>query len=311
MFARRRAVGPSRGSVRPPAFAGGAYHADPEKLRRWLDEVCLARAPEGGRRRGDIVGLVAPHIDPWRGVEGYARAYGALRDHPSAHVDTYVLLGTSHAPMRRPFALTRRTFATPLGALEVDDERVDELARASRFDPFADEALHDREHSLELQAVFLRHLSGSRPIRIVPILCGLGACPWIGRDPATDPGVESFLVALADVCAGRSVCVVAGADLAHVGPRFGDRAACDEAAREDLAEVDRASLALAAGPSARELFFQLQRDIGTRRVCGLGPMYTLARALRPGARGEVLHYEQTIDPKDGSIVSYGAVGYWA
>jgi hypothetical protein len=53
------------------------------------------------------------------------------------------------------------------------------------------------------------------------------------------------------------------------------------------------------------------RDLETRRVCGLAPIYSMLRALPAGARGSVLHYEQTIDAEDRSVVSHAAVGYFA
>ena len=52
-------------------------------------------------------------------------------------------------------------------------------------------------------------------------------------------------------------------------------------------------------------------DLETRRVCGLAPIYSLLKALPDGARGKALHYEQNVDPDDGSIVSHAAVGFFA
>jgi MEMO1 family protein len=44
-------------------------------------------------------------------------------------------------------------------------------------------------------------------------------------------------------------------------------------------------------------------------VCGLAPMYALLRTMKEGSRGDVLHYEQTVDADDGSIVSHAAVAF--
>jgi len=52
-------------------------------------------------------------------------------------------------------------------------------------------------------------------------------------------------------------------------------------------------------------------DLDQRRVCGLAPIWSLLRTLGPGgAKGRVLHYEQTVDGQDGSIVSHAAVGFY-
>jgi hypothetical protein len=104
--------------------------------------------------------------------------------------------------------------------------------------------------------------------------------------------------------------VVAGADLAHVGPRFGDPSALDALGRERLEQRDAETLDLAVGRDAPGFFRQVAADLGTRRVCGLGPIYTLLRVL-PEARGERLHYDQHVDPDEGSIVSHAALGYYA
>lgn len=300
-------------AVRPAAHAGGAYHDDAGELVRYIEEECLGRAPERAPR-GNVVGLCAPHMDLWRAAAGYGHAYRALGAGLDERVDTFVLLGTSHALMRRPFAVCAKAFATPLGTLEPDREALRELEEGSLFDVREDEYLHKGEHSLEFQAVFLRHALGERgaDARIVPILCGLGDSQARGSDPARDPEAESFLTALRRLVERRAgrVLVVAGADLAHVGPRFGDAGPLDGRGREALRRRDDESIALAVGRDAPGFFRQVAADLGTRRVCGLGPIYTMLRVL-PEGRGERLHYDQCVDPQEGSIVSHTSLAYYA
>ena len=301
-----------RAAVRPASHAGGAYHADPDKLRRYVEGDCLGRA--GKREKNGVArAIIAPHIDPWRGKVGYGHAYAGLGAGLAPDVDTFVLLGTSHAPMREPFALCRKAFDTPFGPLECDAGAVDAIAQSSPFDPFADLFNHKREHSLEFQAVFVKHLVGGRKVRIVPILCGLGESQRTGVSPEKDERAEAFLRAVRAVVARspeRTV-VIAGADLAHVGPRFGDPAAYDENQQKELEKVDRTSLDLAMAGRHGEFFRQVQSDLDTRRVCGLGPIYALLRTMPDGCRGELLHYEQTVDAEEGSIVSHAAMAFWA
>ncbi len=297
--------------VRPASHAGGAYHADPAKLRAYLDDECVAKArpaEHAPRASGRLLGLVAPHIDPWRGAIGYGHAYGAAVAALPEEVDRVVVLGTSHAPMKRPFAFCGKAFDTPLGAVAVDDAALAKLAAAVRFDPYADELAHKREHSIEFQVVCLRHAFGARPLRIVPILAGLGAEQVAGEEP----GYDALFAALGELAEDGRTLLVAGADLAHMGPRFGDPTALDAEARERLRADDLESLALAARKDAGGFWEQVSRDLDTRRVCGLGPMYALLRALGSrGTPGELLHYEQNIDPDEGSIVSFAAMGFYA
>lgn len=325
--------------VREATHAGGAYHDDPKALADYIDVECLGmreRAPSSKRKAhtngattgsattaseappkspknggGKLVGLVAPHIDPWRGARCYGAAYRALAAALSDDADTFVLLGTSHAPMRQPFALCRKTFATPLGAMEADVDAIDAIATACDFDPYADQFNHKREHSLEFQAVFLRHVLGTRRARIIPILAGLGEHQQSGDSPARSRSITRFFDALRKVIDRRNAVVIAGADLAHVGPRFGDARPLDEGARSRLGVIDRDSLARAERLDAEAFWQHVSTDLDTRRVCGLAPMYALLRTLTPGAHGEIRHYEQTVDPEEGSIVSHAAVGFYA
>jgi MEMO1 family protein len=321
--------------VRPATHAGGAYYDGKDQLTRYLDTECLAAArkakPEKPgahgnghhgnghghhptkKTKGHIVGLVAPHIDPWRGALGYGHAYGALGGALSDEADTFVLFGTSHAPMRQPFALCRKAFATPLGAMRVDEVAIDGLARHASFDPYADQFNHKKEHSLEFQVVFLKHLLGDRPARIVPILAGLGRHQAHGTDPGRDDDVVRFLDGVRGLVASRPgrVVVIAGADLAHTGPRFGDPKGYDVDERRDLEERDRASLRHATEVRASAFWGDVVADLETRRVCGLAPIYSLLRTLPDDTKGRALHYEQNVDPDDGSIVSHAAVGFFA
>ncbi|WP_394838032.1 AmmeMemoRadiSam system protein B [Pendulispora rubella] len=347
--------------VRKAAHAGGAYLGEAADLRKYLDEKCLGRATlddlDGHGR--SIVGLVAPHIDPWRGALGYGQAYSALASRLPPEADTFIVFGTSHAPMREPFALCRKTFDTPLGAVSADFEAIDQLAGAARFDPYADQFNHKREHSLEFQVVFLKHLLGEKPIRIVPILAGLGEHQANGGDPSEDTHVEAFLDGVRNLVESRPgrVVLIAGADLAHVGPRFGDAQAMNERERAHLEKTDRESLARAIERDPSAFWEDVARDLDTRRVCGLAPIYALLKSLpaktaslkakvrsanghaktrtngkhagrigngngnglangnghgrgNGAAYAQLLHYEQTVDKEDGSIVSHAGVAFF-
>lgn len=321
--------------VRPASHAGGAYHDDPSKLTSYLDDDCLGRQTSGapaktasqtsqtshtsngatkakdGAIRGRLTGLIAPHIDPWRGAAGYGRSYGTLRDHIAEDVDTFVVFGTSHAPMREPFSICPKAFATPLGNVAVDEDVCRSLASAARFDPHADLFNHKREHSIEFQVLFLKHVLGNRPFRIVPILAGLGRHQAHATDPSKDAEVESFLDALRstiDKSGGRTM-VVAGADFAHVGPRFGDKSAYGVRERNVLEARDRASIAAAESLDAAAFWEHVIEDMDERRVCGLAPIWSMLRVLPGKSRGATVHYEQTIDEDDGSIVSHAGLAF--
>lgn len=299
-------------SVRAASHAGGAYYDDPTELAKYIDTDCLAKAngKKSGATEARLLGLIAPHIDPWRGARCYGEAYTALKKALPKDADTFVLFGTSHAPMREPFSLCRKTFATPLGDVEADLDSIDAIARACDFDPYADQFNHKREHSLEFQAVFLRHLLGTRRARIIPVLAGLGQQQMTGESPTRSKSPMRFFDAVRKVVQDKRAVIIAGADLAHTGPRFGDPRAMNERERATLDKTDRDSLARAVRLDAEAFWEHVASDLDTRRVCGLAPVYSLLQTLDPKAHGEVRHYEQTVDPEEGSIVSHAAVGFY-
>lgn len=305
---------PSRGA----SFAGSAYPGEPKKLEAYIANDCVgarfkAEEPLLEATGAKLRALVLPHIDPWRGARGYGACADALATALPEDARTFVLLGTSHAPMESPFCVCPKAFDTPFGALAAHDDAIARLVRVSRFDPYADLLNHEREHSIEFSSVFLKHAldraGRGREARIVPILCGLGAAQATGEDPRKDPSVAAFLDELRRVVQDEGAVVLAGADLAHVGPRFGDPRASGEGARRVLERRDRESLGLARDGDALGFFRHVVDDRDTRRVCGTGPVYTLLAALDGRAKGRLLYYDQNIDPTEGSIVSHAGLAF--
>src|SRR5207253_1972389 len=213
-----------------------------------------------------------------------------------------------HAGGAYPFALTRKPYETPLGAAAVDVDFVERLSALAGQDCFAAEAAHRSEHSIEFQAVFLRYLfAGRRDVTIVPVLTSFVHEAMVrGRRPEDERRVTRFLDALGETVAasGRRVAFVAGADLAHVGPRFGDAGPVSPQEAARLAVADRAMLEAVTAGDADAFFDDAARDGDARRVCGLSPIWTLLRATG-GAPGVLRRYAQTPDPQ--CVVTFASV----
>jgi AmmeMemoRadiSam system protein B len=310
--ARRRAVEDEfRASpVRAAAHAGRSYPAARAELEAYLTAF-EARADASAQKidepsAGAPVGLVAPHIDFHRGGVAYAHAYGAL---PSSPPELAIVFGTDHNGVRAPFTLTRKDYDTPLGRCATDGELVDALVRSLGGEGklFLDEAHHRKEHSVEFQAVWLRRAYGERTPPILPILCG-SLHHHAAASPMNDPGVRDFLGALGKLVAGRRVLVVAGADLAHVGPRFGDGPMGGEESRREVKTADDDALAACARGDAEGFFSSVGR-IGDRyRICGLSPIYATLALLGGKRAGRLLAYDQCdADEESASFVSIASV----
>ncbi len=292
-----------RAGPRPPTCAGGVYPEEEAILRDQLasffihpdgpgSRVGRSRSGEGARL------LVAPHIDYQRGGPTYAHAYRALE---GCDAELFVVFGTAHASPPHLFTLTRQDYQTPFGPVATDRSVVNALvAELSEEELLADELAHAGEHSCELQLVWLRWALGDRPFRALPVLCSSTSHL---RDPrrATAP----FLDALARATAGRRVCFVASADLAHVGPQYGDLRPPTAGELEALAGEDRTTLAHLEAGDAEAFFRDAVRDEARRRLCGVAPIYAAMRAAGRGA--QILHHGQWSDGTD-SVSFAAAIG---
>jgi hypothetical protein len=304
---------------RPAFLAGRSYDDEPGALAAALGadfDPPAGPGPIGPRRDTRVPGLVTPHIDFNRGGPAYAWAYRALAE--GADADCFIVLGTAHAGLDgHAFAATAKAFDTPFGPLEVDQEVLDAIAGRAPGDLFAAELAHRSEHSIEFQAVWLQYLrqhAGGGERRIVPILASFAhECLVRGESPAGRREVEGVLDAVRSAMATvpRRYCIVAGADLAHVGPRFGDPW---QVGRGELTRVeadDRALLRPVVEANAESFFAEAIRQEDRNRVCGLSPIYALLRLLPGGCagRGQLLRYGQWPDPE--GTVTFASVSFEA
>src|SRR2546425_9589645 len=205
---------------RPAAHGGGAYPLDPSEIHAFFDGFFAP--PEGpgpvdgsGPGRPRVAGVIAPHIDFHRGRSTYAWAYRDLAERSDA--DLFVVFGTCHAGMEHPFALTLKSYESPLGQVPVDREFAEALAKRAQQDCFGSELAHRTEHSIEFQAVFLRYLfAGRRELSIVPVLASFAHEALVGRRPVDDdPRIPRFFDAL-----GQSIAASGrrGAPIPGAGP---------------------------------------------------------------------------------------------
>ncbi|MGH2355376.1 MAG: MEMO1 family protein [Chloroflexota bacterium] len=198
---------------------------------------------------------------------------------------------------------------------------------------------HRREHAIELVTVWLhwalrqsgRAAPGWPPL--VPILCGsfhgyvqsteapgyldrndgiggIDGRAWPEAEPS--PVALAALATLADVIGNRRALVVAAADLAHVGPAFGDAMPLTQRDRIDLAGSDARLLQSVLSGDAGSVLGRLRAIEDRTRVCGLPPIYWAMRLLEHlhGRQlpGRLAGYRQCpADEQGGSVVSIAGV----
>lgn len=292
---------------RTPALAGGGYPSDAAELRQRLDAYLAAVPMDHWNTdgHGTVVGLVSPHIDYQRGGPVYAQVWTAATSAVRA-ADMVIVFGTDHNASRSLITLTRQNYATPYGTLPTPVPAVDLLAAAIGEEAaFAEEINHQREHSIELAVTWLHHVRDGQPCEVLPILCG-SFQQFIDqqRSPADDPVLNAALVALRSITASRRVVVVAAADLAHVGPAFGDPFPIDYVRFLRLEAADEMLIQTVLHGDA-EAFYQTIAHEGNRRnVCGVPPIYMALHTLGSGAVGQMTAYDRCqADAQNTSFVS--------
>ncbi|MSR64913.1 MAG: AmmeMemoRadiSam system protein B [Verrucomicrobiae bacterium] len=299
--------------TRPASHAGASYPSDPVAIGKMFDSHFTAsKGPgtNGHRATKPPTAIVSPHIDLRRGGPGFAWAYQQLLDAPK--VDTFVILGVAHTPTRHRFAGTKKHYETPLGVAKSNLAFIQSLAGKLDFNLFEDEFAHRSEHSIEFQVVYLQHaLRNKYPFEVVPILVGsFHDLVDSGEEPIRDPQVAAFSSALRETIAesGKTVCVVAGVDLAHVGGRFGDEFTVNEDVRKQLEHDDREMLKTLEECNASKFFSHIHEEKDSRRICGFPTLYTMVSALDL-KKGEVLYYDQSFEKDTNSVVSFASMSF--
>lgn len=305
------------GPVRTPVCFD--MDADPAPLREQLTELFTApggaglpedRRDQPGGSKAKLRAVLAPHMDYGRGNVTYGHAFAELIRNTDAHV--FVIVATSHYSGHR-FTLTRQNFATPLGTVETDQDYVTRIVSHYGEGLFDDSLAHVPEHSIELEAVLLQFLlAGRRPFKIVPLLTGsLNDHVRKRSDPASGGDLSRMVAALraAEAACTEPVCYLISGDLAHIGPKFGDKRKAEGPWLVESREKDAAILKALESASATAFFNEIASEQDKRRICGLTPTWLTLELTKPKT-GKVLHYQQFVHPQGKESVSFAAAAFY-
>lgn len=297
----------SAGLERKAALAGNSYPADAGELASLLDGILSLPFPSAERPAGPPCALVSPHIDLRAAERTYAAAFAAAGGlAPSA----ILLLGTGHRLGETRYCISAKTFVTPLGRVPADRYTVERIRAAGGEAVSPDDFPHRNEHSIELPLLFLQRTFEMEKVPILPVLCGqMEDLFGRVRSPLEAAGVASVVDALSEWLRAppEGKLIVAGVDLSHVGPKFGDPhtgrslepavRASDREVLDALAEGDADSF-FRAGAKSRNRY----------RICGFSALWTLL-AVAPAIRGTVLDYDIWHEEPTRSAVSFAAVAF--
>jgi hypothetical protein len=314
--ARQEAQAAYRGAPsRPAAFAGKSYEADGEKLQAQLDGFYRSKEGPGlqpGANKGKAIkGLVAPHYEVRQAGPIYAWAYKELRE--SEAPDLFVIIGTGHAGLGNLFAVTDKDFETPLGVAPVERTMLERFRERGGGRFFEEDLSHKNEHAIEFQLPFLQHVMGKRkPFTILPVLCAFS--PSSILDPQQQDQkdiVEGFIRLLREVIAesGKQVCVIASADLAHIGLRYGDAAPPTDFSFHRCMQTDMEMLKHVEERDAEAFARFIQKEEDRRRITGFAPIYTMLRLIQAES-GQVLRYDRGIADQFNSTTTFASMSFF-
>lgn len=190
-------------AVRQPAVAGAFYPGEGRALGGTVASLLAAAHAETSADAVSVPPkvLIVPHAGYIYSGSMAARAYARLAG-ARAIVRRVVLLGPVHRVPVRGLALSGATaFATPLGAIDIDQDAVAALAGLRQV--VVSPAAHALEHSLEVQLPFLQTVLDD--FKLLPLAVG----------DATPTEVAQVLEAL---WGGPETLIVISSDLSHYLP---------------------------------------------------------------------------------------------
>lgn len=297
---------------REAAHAGSAYPADKHGVKALLQEL-LKNTPDVPETEKDgkiLKAMVSPHIDYFRGGPCYGHAYKVLKQ--QAGVKHFIIFGTSHYGGKDLFIFTKKDYNTPFGRLKTDAAFVEKLEKKLGMELCGEEFLHQNEHSIELQAVFLKMLFPGEDISIVPVLCGsFYEMMEKGKEEEKEKHIQTVISAMKDIV-NKDVpdtVVLAAADLSHVGLMFGDANPVTPGTLDALREKDLETLNCAKEITSQKFYENIAADVSERKICGTAPIY-YTMMFAEGCEGALLNYDQWYGREQGSTVTFASMAFF-
>src|SRR5436190_1239040 len=262
-------LSPGKMQLRKPAVAGSFYPAQPDRLRRQIEELLAEAAPAP---KITPKALIAPHAGYIYSGLPAATAFATLRDSAQTFA-RIVLIGPAHYVAIRGVALpTSDAFETPLGRVPVDHGALNEITVL----PFVsrNDAAHRPEHALEVELPFLQIVLPS--FSLLPLAVG-------------DATAHEVAQVLARLWTGPETLLVISSDLSHYH-RYETARSLDVTTAAAIENGDWASL-------------------GPRQACGYLPIAGLLieanRRHLKARRLSLCNSGDTAGPRD-QVVGYGA-----
>ena len=280
------------------------YSTDTDQFNNMIEgfyEESKSLNPGTQKPTGSLVGMISPHIDYQRGWKTYAQLWDFAKD-SFDNIEVIFILGTNHYGEFGTITPTTQNYSTPIGIIKTDEKIVNQLI--SKLGNTPEELHHATEHSIQLACNWVHHTFKNNDFTLVPILCGsFHEFITSDQDPRNHKNFNILLDEISNSFKTRKTLVIAAADLAHVGPAFGDTQPLDESSKINLKEQDLKTLQSIAECNPNKFLELSKNEKDSRRICGLTPIYLTLRSFE-NFHGKWLGYDQCMaDQNNQSVVS--------
>ncbi|MBN2142914.1 AmmeMemoRadiSam system protein B [Candidatus Woesearchaeota archaeon] len=267
--------------MREPMYAGSFYPRSEKALVKAI-EACFGgaygpgvlpnlskHAPKHAKTSAsvEVKAVVKAVISPHAGYaySGMAAAWSYKALAEAGLPDVFIILAPNHRGAVSGISVD--TFKTPLGLVRVDQDFANLLAKKGTIP--INNAVHELEHSLEVQLPFLQYVfeKQAEKIKIVPIL--------VSSDIDLKKAAIDLKEAIID--SGKKVCFIVSSDFTHFGPNFGYLPFKDDL-RNKISELDmRAVEIIKLGDAdSFEEFLEATDDT----ICGASPITLMLRTVK-------------------------------
>ncbi|MBN1342128.1 MAG: AmmeMemoRadiSam system protein B [Phycisphaerae bacterium] len=192
--------------VRDPIVSGQFYPGRRDACLKQIEE-CMPGDLDAEALPKALFGGIVPHAGWTFSGPTAARVFASLAERRSPKV--VVLFGADHARATRSGAVFGEgRWSSPLGDVDVDDrlaERITSMTQVVENDPHA----HGREHSIEVQIPFVKHLWQEASILPIIVTSGPRAIE-VGQ--AVARAIEAYKT---------DAVVIGSTDLTHYGANYG------------------------------------------------------------------------------------------
>ncbi len=252
-------------------IAGQWYDADPEKLRRQIQDMFEKADVEPIE---NVIGLILPHAGYM--YSGLTACKG-IKTTEKSTCSRIIILGTSHrAPLENLVSIPSvDSYETPLGEIPLDTETLEELRKYPYFRevPTAQQG----EHSVEIELPLLQYFK--KEFKLVPLICGR-------LDLETTEKIGEILQNFVD----EKTLVIASSDFTHYGPNYGYLPFTDNIP-ENLKKLDMGAYEFIEKRDVKGLYNYIEETGIT--ICGPYGIGVLLKLLPENAQVKLVEYKQS------------------